>query len=112
MAMKNRMRTKKRGGRLPLPRLGNERGMLLVIVMVIMLVVASLAASSLLNSFLEKSLSENQNYASIALQAADGGLADGMTWIRENKSALPSSAPWLDAGGNVWVKTITGRLGG
>lgn len=114
MTMKNRKDMKKGRGRLPLPHphphLGNERGMLLVITMVIMLVVASLAASSLINSFLEKSLSENQNYASIALQAADGGLADGMTWIRENKSALPSSFPWLDGDGKVWVQTVTGSL--
>jgi type II secretory pathway pseudopilin PulG len=112
MSMKKSGMMKKERGRhpLPLPHLGNERGMLLVIVMVIMLVVSSLAASSLINSFLEKSLSENQNYASIALQAADGGLADGMTWIRENRTSLPSSPPWTDAGGNVWVKTLTGSL--
>jgi type II secretory pathway pseudopilin PulG len=110
MAMKNRKGTKKEGGRFPLRHLENERGMLLVIVMVVMLVVASLAASSLINSFLEKSLSENQNYASIALQAADGGLADGLTWIRENRDAIPDAAPWLDVSGNPWAQTINGSL--
>ena len=113
MVMKNRKGMKKEGGRLPLPHLDNERGMLLVIVMVIMLVVASLASSSLINSFLEKSLSQNQNYASIALQAADGGLADGLTWIRENRDAIPDEDPWTAdgaVGGPDWVQTVTGSL--
>lgn len=74
------------------PRAGrraDEGGFLLVLVMVVMLVLSTIAASTLINSFLQRSLSKNQNYASIALQAAEAGLAAGYTWLRENTTALP-----------------------
>jgi len=90
-------------GRSPL---GDERGMLLVITMIILLVVSTLAATSLINAFLERSLAKNQNYASIALNAADGGLGAAMAWLNDpaNAGALPGSTgnrpipatdPWL-----------------
>lgn len=71
-----------------LPVAQDEGGFLLVLVMVVLLVVSTIAGATLINSFLEKSLAKNQNYASIALQAADGGIAAGITWLRENQAAL------------------------
>lgn len=88
--------------------LADERGFLLVMVMVVMLVVSTLVASTLINSFLERSLAKNQNYASVALQAAEGGLAAGVTWVRENGSLLPSASPWSDNAN--WPKTLTRTL--
>jgi type II secretory pathway pseudopilin PulG len=63
--------------------------MLLVIVMVMLLVVSTLAGASLVNSMLERSLAKNQNYASVALQAAEAGVADGITWLNLNQGAIP-----------------------
>jgi type II secretory pathway pseudopilin PulG len=97
-------------GRGALRHLDNERGMLLVIVMVVTLVLATLAASTLVNSFLERSLAKNQNYASIALQSAEGGVAAGLTWVRENQALLPASSPWADNAN--WPKTLTRTLPG
>jgi len=74
--------------------------MLLVITMIILLVVSTLAATSLINAFLERSLAKNQNYASIALNAADGGLGAAVAWLNDpaNSGRLPGStgntAPW------------------
>ena len=93
----------KRRGRLH----ADEGGFLLVMVMVVMLVLSTIAASTLINSFLERSLAKNQNYASIALQAADGGLAAGMTWVRMNQASLPN--PYT-ANPN-WTQTLTRTLG-
>ena len=73
--MKTQMRTAAGRGRRG-PHAG-EGGFLLVMVMVVMLVLSTIAASTLINSFLERSLAKNQNYASIALQAADGGACGG-----------------------------------
>ena len=85
----------------------DEGGFLLVMVMLVMLVLSTIAASTLINSFLERSLAKNQNYASIALQAADGGLAAGMTWVRENQASLPN--PYT-ANPN-WTQTLARTLG-
>lgn len=73
------------------PLLRNERGMLLVITMLILLVVSTLAASNLINAFLERSISKNQNYASIALNAADAGVDHWVAWLADpaNKPATP-----------------------
>ena len=67
--------------------------MLLVIVMIIMLVVSSLAAANLINAMLERSLAKNQNYASLALQAAEAGIADGVTWLNMNQALAPRGRP-------------------
>jgi type II secretory pathway pseudopilin PulG len=88
------------------PLRGDERGFLLVMVMVVMLVISTMIASTLVNSFLERSLAKNQNYASVALQASEGGLAAGVTWIRENAAALPN--PYT-ANPN-WTQTLTRSL--
>ena len=90
------------------PRLRDERGMLLVIVMMIMLVVSSLAAANLINAMLERSLAKNQNYSSLALQAAEAGIADGVTWLNMNQALVPSTAPWADTAN--WPKTLTRNL--
>ncbi|MHB8835724.1 MAG: hypothetical protein ACYC9Y_08440 [Candidatus Methylomirabilia bacterium] len=91
------------------PRLRDERGMLLVMVMMVMLVVSSLAAANLINSMLERNLARNQNYASLALQATEAGIADGVTWLNANQALVPSIAPWSDVPG-VWPKTLTRDL--
>jgi Tfp pilus assembly protein PilX len=90
------------------PRLRDERGMLLVIVMMIMLVVSSLAAANLINAMLERSLAKNQNYASLSLQAAEAGIADGITWLNMNQGLIPSTTPWADTAN--WPKTLTRDL--
>jgi hypothetical protein len=104
--MKTRLKT---NGAPPGRRLvpaADERGFLLVMVMVVMLVVATMVASTLVNSFLERSLAKNQNYASVALQAGEGGLAAGLTWVRENQASLPN--PYTV---NVnWTQTLTRSL--
>jgi len=64
--------------------------MLLVIVMVMLLVVSTLAGANLVNSMLERSLARNQNYASLALQAAEAGVADGITWLNINQGSIPT----------------------
>lgn len=92
----------RRGGAPP----AGESGFLLVMVMVVMLAVSTLVASTLVNSFLERSLAKNQNYASVALQAAEGGLAAGMTWVRENQASLPN--PYT-ANPN-WTQNLTRSL--
>lgn len=100
--------------------LKNERGMLLVIVMVILLVVSALAGANLINAMLERSLAKNQNYASIALQAAEGGIAQGITWLNQNQTLLPNVAPWNDnadwprevANGRAIVRDISRDLNG
>lgn len=84
-----------RSGGLRAP-LRNEGGFLLVIAMIIMLVVSTLAAANLINAMLERSLAKNQNYASLALQAAEAGIADGLTWLNTNGALLPSASPWAD----------------
>ena len=68
--------------------LAGEGGFLLVMVMVVMLIVSAIAASTLINSFLEKSLAKNQNYASIALQAADAGISVGQAWIHQSMESI------------------------
>ncbi|HWR97907.1 MAG TPA: hypothetical protein VN317_05735, partial [Candidatus Methanoperedens sp.] len=69
--------------------LANEDGMLLVITMIILLVVSTLAAANLINAFLERSLAKNQNNASVALNAADGGIQDGLAWLNDDTN-LPT----------------------
>ncbi len=86
------------------PRLRDERGMLLVMVMLIMLVVSSLAAANLINAMLERNLAKNQNYASLSLQAAEAGIADGVTWLNANQALLPPNAPWADNAN--WPKEV------
>lgn len=86
MAQIRNIRTRDR--LLPLPYLSNERGMLLVITMLVLLVLTTLGAASLINSYLERSLARNQNYASIALSAADAGVADAITWLKANKASV------------------------
>ncbi|HEY5999655.1 MAG TPA: hypothetical protein VI078_10200 [bacterium] len=98
--MKAHMATKKRQGLRPSP-LANERGMLLVITMVILLVVSTLAAANLINAFLERSLAKNQNNATVALNAADGGVQDGLTWLNNdvNLPTIPTATnPWTRPG--------------
>ena len=68
--------------------IAGEGGFLLVMVMVVMLIVSAIAASTLINSFLEKSLAQNQNYASIALQAADAGISVGQAWVHESMNGI------------------------
>jgi len=104
--MKAQLTDGRAGARGPLG--GDERGFLLVMVMVVMLVISTMVASTLVNSFLERSLAKNQNYASVALQAAEGGLAAGTTWIRENQGLLPSASPWADNAN--WPQTLTRSL--
>jgi Tfp pilus assembly protein PilX len=114
--MKTQTRTGAGGRR---ARLGNEGGFLLVMVMVVMLALSAIAASTLINSFLERSLAKNQNYSSVALQAAEAGLAAGSTWLRSNQGLIPSATPWADDPGpdgvagtadDVWPKTLTGTV--
>ena len=82
--------TRKRGARSS--ALANEDGMLLVITMVILLVVSTLAAANLINAFLERSLAKNQNYASIALNAADAGL-QAWPWPGSTTPGMPTASP-------------------
>jgi Tfp pilus assembly protein PilX len=96
-------------GRWYCAHLGGEGGFLLVMVMVVMLALSAVAASMLINSFLERSLAKNQNYSSVALQAAEAGLAAGSTWLRENQAAIPAAPPWSDISG-VWPQTLTGTV--
>ena len=91
-----------------LPDLRDQRGMLLVMVMIVMLVVTSLAAAGMVNSLLERNLAKNQNYGSLALQAAEAGIADGITWLNVNQGLLPAAAPWADNAN--WPKTISRNL--
>lgn len=86
--------------------LRDERGMLLVITMIIMLVVSTLAAANLINAFLERSIAKNQNFASIALNAADAGIAEGMAWLRDNRTSVPRVSPWTGVG---WPPVIPDR---
>ncbi len=79
----------------------DEGGMLLVITMVILLVVSTLAATNLINAFLERSIAKNQNDASVALNAADGGINDALTWLNNdaNLPTIPTAvAPWTRPG--------------
>lgn len=82
MAMKT-VRTQTGGGRPRRGHLGDESGMILVITMIIFLVLSTLAATDLINSFLERSLARNQNYASVAQTAADAGVAAGIAWLND-----------------------------
>jgi type II secretory pathway pseudopilin PulG len=105
-------RTKGGGARLPGVR--GEGGFLLVLVMVVLLVVSTIAGATLINSFLEKSLAKNQNYASIALQAADGGIAAAITWLRENQAGLYNPAKdadfYTNASKHGWTQQLTRTL--
>jgi type II secretory pathway pseudopilin PulG len=92
--------------------LANEDGMLLVITMVILLVVSTLAAANLINAFLERSLAQNQNNASVALNAADGGIQEGLAWLNDdaNLPTIPTAASsWARPGDPV---TRTGLSSG
>lgn len=99
--MKTRMMRTTRTGAARRSPLANEDGMLLVITMVILLVVSTLAAANLINAFLERSLAQNQNIASVALNSADGGVQDGLTWLNDdaNLPTIPTAAnPWTRPG--------------
>ena len=106
--MKKRTQMPK-GGR-PFPFLGNERGMLLVMTMIILLVVSTLAAANLINAFLERSLAKNQNYASIALNAADAGINAGVAWVNDeaNLATIPITGSWTRTGDPVTVSLASG----
>lgn len=92
------------------PCLRNERGMLLVITMLILLVVSTLAAANLINAFLERSLAKNQNYASIALNAADGGIQAGLAWLNNttNSATIPTTGTWTRPGDPVTRSMTSG----
>jgi hypothetical protein len=85
MSMKKRIRSR---GRSSIPYLGNEDGMILVLTMVILLALSSLAATNIINAYLERSLAKNQHYASLALNAADAGIAHGLSWLVQNPSQV------------------------
>jgi len=99
-----------RAGRLP--PLRDERGMLLVITMLILLVVSTLGASNLINAFLERSIAKNQNYASIALNAADAGVDYWVTWLADpaNKASTPYNVATCTSGGTPWKQSVTRTL--
>jgi len=104
--MKTRNRSK---GRATLcAPLRDEGGMILVISMIILLVVSTLAAANLINAFLERSLAKNQNYASVALNAADAGIAESIAWLAEktNRATITygndNTAPYA-----TWSHTFT-----
>lgn len=90
-----------------------EGGFLLVMVMVVMLVVSAIAASTLINSFLEKSLAKNQNYGSIALQAAEGGVAVGQAWLNDHMDdiydPMKDAAFYTNPTMYGWSRTICSR---
>jgi hypothetical protein len=102
--MKVRSRGQQRG--LPsLPYVDNERGMILVLTMVIFLVLSSLAATNIINAYLEKSLAQNQHYATVSLNAADAGIDHGLSWLVANPAAI-AAAPLTTAP----ITTLTGSL--
>jgi hypothetical protein len=92
MVMKKGEMTMKKfrgASRLPrLPYVDNERGMILVLTMVIFLVLSSIAATNIINAYLEKSLAQNQHYATVSLNAADAGIDHGITWLVANPSSV------------------------
>lgn len=94
--------------------LDNERGMLLVVTLVVLLVLSTLAAANLINSFLERSLARNQNYTSIAQNAADAGMARGIAWL--NDTALGGATGVIKRPGDpgytpAWSTSLNGTLG-
>ncbi len=107
--MKSR-KAKRQQARPLLPYLANERGMMLVLTMVILLVLSSMAASNLINAYLERSIARNQHYSTISLNAAEAGLALGLTKLNTdllngntgagsfNPPGNPSDADW-----NAWA---------
>jgi type II secretory pathway pseudopilin PulG len=109
--MDTQPRNTRHGRRLPPP--AGEGGFLLVMVMVVLLIVSAIASSTLINSFLERSLAKNLNYASVALQAADGGLSVGQAWIHENMDFIFNPMTDLDFYTNAakynWSRTICSR---
>jgi Tfp pilus assembly protein PilX len=68
--------------------------MILAITMFMLLVISTLAASTLVNSFLERSLSRNQVSATIAQNAADAGISAGLGWLNDPATnvTIPSYA--------------------
>jgi type II secretory pathway pseudopilin PulG len=92
------------GGRSPL---ADEHGMLLVITMIVLLVISTLAAANLINAFLERSIAKNQNYANIALNAADAGVDAGIAWLGDtaNRALIPTNAANCLPGGVLWTRT-------
>lgn len=103
--MKTRRATLTPQGRAPgAPRVGNERGMLLVITMIILLVISTLAAASLINAFLERSIAKNQNYASVALNAADAGVDAGIAWLGDPDTRLLTGAAKVPTTGVAWTR--------
>jgi len=91
-----------------LPRLGNERGMLLVVTMIILLVISTLAAANLINAFLERSIAKNQNHATVALNAADAGIDSGVAWLADPANRLLAGAAKIPTTGVAWTWAPTG----
>jgi len=81
----------------PLGHLANEEGMMLVLTMVIFLVISSIAATNIINAYLERSLARNQHYATIGLNAADGGIDHGLGWLNANAPPDHTVTPgWVE----------------
>jgi hypothetical protein len=88
-----------------LPYVDNERGMILVLTMVIFLVLSSIAATNIINAYLEKSLAQNQHYATVSLNAADAGIDHGITWLVGNPGVVAAAPLTTDP-----ITTLTGNL--